>query len=91
MRSMDVLNVILFIINITVIYISLRVQRRLNVREAGLEGYASDLDNWDTKLKTREVALSGLLRYMDRLAELHPELKVSWVVLKREMFAGLDG
>ena len=41
----------------------------LDEREVGLEKYASDLEDWETSQKPREVAIANFMRYIDRASK----------------------
>ena len=59
-------SVIVFIFWLVVFALHVRWNIKLKKREASLEKYGSDLDNWDTKLKTREIDVSGRERALEK-------------------------
>jgi len=64
----------------------IRYKGQLDDREERLEAYARDLENWETTYKVRNVALSNVLRYADRLAEFDPVIREQVDVIRRELF-----
>ena len=60
----------------------------LGRREEGLEQYARDLEDWETKYSVRMVALTNMFRYAKRLGDEDPLLKERIVSIEKELFPG---
>jgi hypothetical protein len=75
MVTPEQIGVILFLVYGAAALWMLRLKGRLDAREANLEHYAGQLEDWDTSLKVKAGALGATLRLVRRMGALDPVLK----------------
>ena len=70
----ETIVIIMSIINVVCCFIAIffirRRIKRLDRREVNLEKYARDLDDYDRRIKVREVQVTGIIRRDERLKHL---------------------